>query len=204
MAMSVCGQANAGTDEEQLARMKDPDQWPAPGRDFALTRHSNLADINTKNIGKLQMIWLQGTNALRGHEGQPLVIKDVAGKTVLFMISGCPSMANCNVVQALDLTDADNPKQIWNYVKKTDRDESAVPRACCDTVNRGGSYADGKFVFGTLDGFVIALDGQTGKEVWVVKHAYPEKGETITPAPLIADEKVIIGFGGSESPRAAA
>ena len=83
-------------------------------------------------------------------------------------------------------------------MKKTDRDESAVPRACCDTVNRGGSYADGKFVFGTLDGFVIALDGQTGKEVWVVKHAFPEKGETITPAPLIADDKVIIGFGGNE------
>ena len=97
-----------------------------------------------------------------------------------------------NVVQALDLTDPDNPKQVWSYVKKTDRDESAVPRACCDTVNRGGSYADGKFVYGTLDGFVIALDGQTGKEVWVVKWAYPEKGETITPAPLIADNKVFI------------
>ena len=196
--MGVCGQANAGSDAEQLARMKDADQWPAPGRDFALTRHSDLADINTKNIGKLQMIWLQGTNALRGHEGQPLVLKDVGGKTVLFMISGCPSMSNCNVVQALDLTDPDNPKAIWKYVKLTDRDESAVPRACCDTVNRGGSYADGKFVFATLDGFVIALDGQTGKEVWVVKHAYPEKGETITPATLIADDKVLIGFGGSE------
>ena len=93
------------------------------------------------------MIWLQGTNALRGHEGQPLVIKDVGGKTMLFMVSGCPAMSNCNVVQALDLTDPDNPKQVWNYVKKTDRDESAVPRACCDTVNRGGSYADGKFVY---------------------------------------------------------
>jgi glucose dehydrogenase len=196
--MGVCGQASAGSDAEQMARMKDADQWPAPGRDFALTRHSNLADINTKNIGKLQMIWLQGTNALRGHEGQPLVLKDVGGKTVLFMISGCPSMSNCNVVQALDLTDPDNPKAIWKYVKLTDRDESAVPRACCDTVNRGGSYADGKFVFATLDGFVIALDGQTGKEVWVVKHAYPEKGETITPATLIADDKVLIGFGGSE------
>ena len=169
-----------------------------PGRDFALTRHSSLADINTKNIGKLQMVWLQGTNALRGHEGQPLVIKDVGGKTMLFMVSGCPAMSNCNVVQALDLTDPDNPKQVWSYVKKTDRDESAVPRACCDTVNRGGSYADGKFVYGTLDGFVIALDGQTGKEVWVVKYAYPERGETITPAPLIAQEKVIIGFGGDE------
>ena len=70
-------------------------------------------------------------------------------------------LALCNMVQALDLTDPDNPKQIWNYVKKTDRDEFAVSRACCDTVNRGGSYADGKFVFGTLDGFVIALNGQT-------------------------------------------
>ena len=196
--MGVSGQAMAGSDEEQLARMADPDQWPAPGRDFALTRHSTLADINTKNIGKLQMVWLQGTNALRGHEGQPLVIKDVGGKTMLFMVSGCPAMSNCNVVQGLDLTDPDNPKSIWKYVKTTDRDESAVPRACCDTVNRGGSYADGKFVYGTLDGFVIALDGQTGKEVWVVKYAYPEKGETITPAPLIADDKVIIGFGGDE------
>ena len=198
LMVGVSGPALANSDEEQLARMADPDQWPAPGRDFALTRHSTLADINRDNVSKLQMIWLQGTNALRGHEGQPLVIKDVGGKTMLFMVSGCPAMSNCNVVQALDLTDADNPKQVWSYVKTTDRDESAVPRACCDTVNRGGSYADGKFVYGTLDGFVIALDGQTGKEVWVVKHAWPEKGETITPAPLIADDKVIIGFGGDE------
>ena len=102
------------------------------------------------------MIWLQGTNALRGHEGQPLVIKDVGGKPMLFMVSGCPSPSNCNVVQALDLTDPDHPKVAWNYVKKADRDQSAVPRACCDTVNRGGSYADGKFVYGTLDGFLIA------------------------------------------------
>ncbi len=199
VTMGLSGQAmSMNTDEEQLKRMADPDQWPAPGRDFALTRHSTLSDINTKNINKLQVAWLQGTNALRGHEGQPLVIKDVGGKTMLFMIFGCPSMSNCNVVQALDLSEPDQPKQVWSYVKKTDRDESAVPRACCDTVNRGGSYADGKFVFGTLDGFVIALDGQTGKEVWVVKFAYPEKGETITPAPLIADNKVFMGFGGSE------
>ncbi len=167
--MSLSGAALAGSDEEQLARMKDPDQWPAPGRDFALTRHSPLADINAGNVGKLNMIWEQGTNALRGHEGQPLVVKDVGGKPMLFMVSGCPAMSNCNVVQALDLTDADHPTQVWSYVKLTDRDESAVPRACCDTVNRGGSYADGKFVYGTLDGYLIALDGQTGKEVWVVK-----------------------------------
>ena len=101
-------------------------------------------------------------------------------------------------MQALDLSDPDHPKQVWNYTKTSGRDESAVPRACCDTVNRGMSYADGKLVFGTLDGYVIALDAATGKEVWVVKHAYPDKGETITPAPIIANDKVIIGFGGDE------
>ena len=88
--------------------------------------------------------------------------------------------------------------QVWHYTKTSGRDESAVPRACCDTVNRGMSYAEGKLVFGTLDGYVIALDAATGKEDWVVKHAYPAHGETITPAPIIANDKVIIGFGGDE------
>jgi PQQ-dependent dehydrogenase (methanol/ethanol family) len=179
-------------------RAANPNEWGAPGRDNKMTRHSPLADITTANVGKLQMAWSQSTGALRGHEGQPLVIEDVGGKPMMFFVSGCPEMSKCNIVQGLDLTDPDNPKQIWNYVKQTDRDETAVPRACCDTVNRGPAYADGKVVFATLDGFVIALDAATGKEAWVVKHAWPEKGETITNAPLIAENLVIIGFGGDE------
>lgn len=190
--------APAFANAEVEKRASDPNTWGAPGRDNALTRFSPLSDITTENIGKLNMIWSQGTGALRGHEGQPVVIEDVGGKPMLFMVSGCPDMAKCNIVQGLDLSDPDQPKQIWNYVKKTDRDPSAVPRACCDTVNRGPAYADGKVVFATLDGFVIALDAQTGKEAWVVKHAWPEKGETITNAPLIAENLVIIGFGGDE------
>ncbi|MFO7478648.1 MAG: PQQ-dependent dehydrogenase, methanol/ethanol family, partial [Methyloceanibacter sp.] len=55
VTMAFSGQAMADSDAEQLARMADPDQWPAPGRDFAMTRHSTLSDINTKNINKLQM-----------------------------------------------------------------------------------------------------------------------------------------------------
>ena len=196
---ALIGLAGPGMANEEIEkRAKDPNTWPAPGRDNKLTRHSPLKDINTDNVGKLQMAWSQSTGALRGHEGQPLVIDDVGGKPMMFFISGCPTMAQCNIAQGLDLSDPDNPKQIWNYVKKDDRDESAVPRACCDTVNRGASYADGKLVYGTLDGYVIALDAQTGKEAWVVKHAWPEKGETITSAPLIAENLVIIGFGGDE------
>src|SRR5678810_1437639 len=75
---------------------------------------------------------------------------------MMYIESGWP-----NIVQALDLSDPDHPVQMWHYNKTSGRDESAVPRACCDTVNRGLSYADGKLVFGTLDGYVIALDAIT-------------------------------------------
>jgi PQQ-dependent dehydrogenase (methanol/ethanol family) len=171
---------------------RDQNYWTSAAGDNQVTRHSDLKDINTSNVDKLQLAWDQSTGALRGHEGQPLVV-DLDGTPTMFIFSAWP-----NIVQALDLSDPDNPKEIWNYVKKTDRDESAVPRACCDTVNRGGAYADGRIVYLTLDGWLIALDAKTGKEDWVVKNNYPDKGEDGTPAPLIADGKVFIGFGGDE------
>ncbi len=108
-------------------RAQDPNQWPAPGRDNLLTRFSPLKDINTGNVNKLEMIWSQSMNSLRGQEGQPIVIDDVGGKPMMFFVSGCPSMALCNWVQALDLSDPDNPKEVWNYVKQTDRDEFGYP-----------------------------------------------------------------------------
>jgi lanthanide-dependent methanol dehydrogenase len=191
--VTTCGAAMAATDSEQFQRFTDPNQWGAPAGNLNQTRYSSLKDINTGNVKSLSMIWAQSSGTLRGHEGQPLVIENVAGKPMMFIESGWP-----NILQGLDLSDPDHPMQVWNYTKTSGRDESAVPRACCDTVNRGMSYADGKLVFGTLDGYVIALDAATGKEIWVVKHAHPDKGETITPAPIIANDKVIIGFGGDE------
>ncbi|MEQ1647019.1 MAG: PQQ-dependent dehydrogenase, methanol/ethanol family [Hyphomicrobiaceae bacterium] len=194
-ALMLTGSAMANQEIEK--RAADPNMWPAPARDNKSTRHSPLADINVANAAKLQYAWSQSTGALRGHEGQPVVVEH-DGKPMMYFSSGCPNMAQCNILQALDLTDPDNPKQVWNYVKKTDRDESAVPRACCDTVHRGVNYADNKVIYHTLDGFVIALDASTGKEVWVVKHAWPEKGETITGPTLVAENLVIAGFGGDE------
>ena len=191
--VTTCGAAMAASDSEQFARFKDPNQWGAPAGDLNQARYSSLKEINTTNVKGLNMVWAQSSGTLRGHEGQPLVIESVGGKPMMFIESGWP-----NIVQALDLSDPDHPVQVWHYTKTSGRDESAVPRACCDTVNRGMSYADGKVVFGTLDGYVIALDATTGKEAWVVKHAHPDKGETITPAPIIANDKVIIGFGGDE------
>ena len=64
-------------------RAANPNEWGAPGRDNRMTRHSPLADITTANVGKLQMAWSQSTGALRGHEGQPVVIEDVGGLSLI-------------------------------------------------------------------------------------------------------------------------
>ena len=144
---------------------ENPDLWPAPGRNNELTRFSPLSQINAGNAGNMQFMWSQSLSSLRGQEGQPIVV-DVGGKPMMFLVSGWP-----NVVQALDLSNPDEPVTVWNYVKKDGRDDSAVAIACCDTVNRGLNYADGKVIFHTLDGYLIALDAMTGKVDWSDKLA---------------------------------
>ena len=177
----AAGIACAAVTVAQAQEPQSPDLWASMGQNYALDRHSPLTQINPSNAHELEMIWSQSTGALRGHEGQPIVV-DVDGKPMMFFVSAWP-----NIVQALDLSNPDHPVEVWNYVKKTDRDLSAVPRACCDTVNRGLNYADGKVVFNTLDGYLIALDAMTGKVDWEVKRAYPDMGETVSHAPVIAD-----------------
>src|SRR6185436_4340838 len=84
----------------------------------------------------------------------------------------------------------------WKYLPK--QDEAATPVACCDLVHRGANYVDGKILFGTLDGQVIALDANTGKEVWKQKNADPSKGETMTGAGLVVKNNYIVGVSGGE------
>lgn len=168
------------------AATANPDEWSMPGGDYAMTRHSTLSDITKANVAHLQMAWTMSTTATRGHEGQPLVIGNM-----MYYVTAYP-----NYVWALDLSQADNYQVVWKYTPK--QDDHAVAVACCDTVNRGISYADGKLVFNTLDGQVIALDAKTGKEIWKVKRVDPQKGETSTPAPIIVKDIVISGMGGDE------
>src|SRR5436190_318636 len=77
-------------------------------------------------------------------------------------------------------------------------DSRAVGVACCDVVNRGASYGDGKVVYNVLDGRTIAVDAKTGKQAWSTKVANPDVGETLTMAPLIVKGRVFIGNSGGE------
>src|SRR6185503_3366469 len=68
----------------------------------------------------------------------------------------------------------------------------------CDTVNRGVAYGDGKIILDQADATVVALDAKTGQEVWKVKNGDPKKGETMTSAPMVVKDKVIVGISGGE------
>jgi len=155
-----------------------------PTGDYANTRYSKLNQITAANAGKLQVAWTFSTGVLRGHEGGPLII----GNT-MYVHTPFP-----NKVYALDLSQ-DN-KIIWRYEPK--QDPNVIPVMCCDTVNRGVSYGDGKIFLHQADTTLVALDAKTGKLVWSVKNGNPAKGETGTSSPMIFKDKVIVGISGGE------
>jgi len=99
-----------------------------------------------------------------------------------------------NIVYALDLNDPG--RVIWKYEPQQDPD--TIPVMCCDTVNRGPAYAEGKIFLHQADTTLVALDAQTGEVVWTVTNGDPKKGETGTSAPMVIGDKVLIGISGGE------
>jgi len=147
-------------------------------------RFSKLNKITAQNVGKLQVAWTFSTGVLRGHEGAPLVIGDV-----MYVHAPFP-----NTVFALDLNS--DGKILWKYEPK--QDPNVIPVMCCDTVNRGVAYGDGKVFLHQADTTLVALDAKSGKVVWSVKTGDAGKGETGTEAPMVVKDKVYVGVSGGE------
>src|SRR5246500_69427 len=178
----VAGVASAN--DELIKLSKDPNQWVMPTGNYANTRYSELNQINKDNAKNLRPMWTFSTGVLRGHEGGPLVLGDV-----MYVHTAFP-----NNVFALDLNK--NGQILWKYEPK--QDPSVIPVMCCDTVNRGVAYGDGKIILAQADTTVVALDAKTGQPVWTVKNGDPKKGETMTNAPMVVKDKVIVGISGGE------
>jgi lanthanide-dependent methanol dehydrogenase len=176
--------SGAVANDELIKLEKDPNQWVMPTGSYSNERYSELKQINTQNVQNLRPVWTFSTGVLRGHEGAPLVIGDV-----MYVHTPYP-----NNVFALDLKD--NGRIIWKYEPR--QDPSVIPVMCCDTVNRGVAYGDGKIILDQADATVVALDAKTGKEVWKVQNGDAKKGETMTSAPMIVKDKVIVGISGGE------
>ncbi|GGF61703.1 methanol dehydrogenase [Paracoccus acridae] len=170
--------------ESVLAETAKPEQWAIQTGDYANTRYSELDQINRDNVGDLRVAWTFSTGVLRGHEGSPLVIDDI-----MYVHTPFP-----NNVYALDLNN--DGKILWRYEPQQDPEVIAV--MCCDTVNRGLSFADGMIFLSQADTTVVALDAKSGEVKWSTKVGDPAIGETLTMSTMPAKDKLMVGISGGE------
>ncbi len=184
--------ASAMANEELLKLQQDANYWVMPSGNFSGWRYSELNQINSGNAHQMQAAWTFSTGVLRGHEGGPLVLPSSStglGGDTLYIHAAFP-----NNVFAIDL---DTLEIVWEYVPIQDYDET-VPVMCCDTVNRGLGYGEGKIFLQQADTVLVALNAATGEKVWSVKNGDPKKGQTNTNAPHIIKDKVFTGISGAE------
>ena len=175
----------ARTPSDTSSGVSDDGQWIMPARNFASTRYSGLNQITAANAAQLRLAWTFSTGVTRGHEAAPLVV----GNT-MYVVTPFP-----NLLYALDLTQPGAPLK-WTYKPSPALASQGV--ACCDLVNRGAAYFDGKIYYNTLDAHTVAVDAKTGKEVWKTKVGEITRGETVTMAPLVVKGKVLVGNSGGE------
>lgn len=163
----------------------DDGQWTMAPKDYANTRYSSLDQIRADNARNLKLAWSFSTGYTRGHEAAPLVVNNT-----MYITSPFP-----NTLYALDLTKPGSPLK-WKYEPNPSPASQGV--ACCDVVNRGAAYSNGKIFFNTLDNHTVAVDANTGKELWKTRLGDINKGESMTMAPIVARGKVIVGNSGGE------
>jgi PQQ-dependent dehydrogenase (methanol/ethanol family) len=180
LGVGQVGSIPAGSDQGQ-----QPGEWTMAARDYSSSRFSPLNDINVSNVAQLKIATTFSTGVLHGHEGNPLVV----GST-MYVVTPWP-----NLLYAIDLT---KPGGALKWMFGPNADPRSVGIACCDVVNRGATFADGKVIYNTLDAHTIAVDAGTGKAVWNTKVGEIAIGETMTMAPLVVGNKVFVGNSGAE------
>jgi PQQ-dependent dehydrogenase (methanol/ethanol family) len=160
-------------------------EWRMAAGDYGNLRYSTLDAITTANVKDLHVVTTLSTGIPRGHEGQPLVVNNT-----MYVVTPFP-----NNLLAIDLT---KPGGALKWAYQPHPDQNAVGIACCDTVNRGAHYADGKIIYSLLDAHVVAVDAETGEEAWRTKVGNLDLGETFTGAPVVVKDKVLVGNSGGE------
>ncbi len=169
----------------QIQNQTDDGQWVMAAKNYASTRFSTLTQINNQNVENLKLAWTFSTGLTRGHEAAPLVVNNT-----MYVVTPYP-----NYLYALDLTKPGAPMK-WMYEPHPEPASQGV--ACCDVVNRGAAYYNGRIYYNTLDVHTVAVDANTGKEIWNTKLGDINLGESITMAPIVVKGKVLVGNSGGE------
>lgn len=175
--------AAAAVDAQRLLNAdQEPGNWMSHGRTYSEQRFSPLDDIDTDNVAQLGLAWSFDLKTERGIEATSLVVDGVMYTS-----------SSWSIVRALD---ARTGELLWAFDPKVPGEKAK--HTCCDVVNRGVAVWDGQVFFGALDGRLFALDAASGKVNWEVATLDPALPYTITGAPRVVKDKVLIGNGGAE------
>ncbi|WAC26233.1 methanol/ethanol family PQQ-dependent dehydrogenase [Ancylobacter sp. SL191] len=192
LAATVClgASAPALANDKLVELSKSTDNWPMTGKNYDANNYSEANQITKQNVKDLKAAWSFSTGVLSGHEGTPLVVDGV-----MYIHSPFP-----NTTFAVSLNEPG--KILWQHKPKQNPTARAV--ACCDVVNRGLAYWPGNGKVGPLiiktqlDGNVVALKADTGEEYWKLENSDIKVGSTLTIAPYVVKDMVLIGSSGAE------
>jgi quinohemoprotein ethanol dehydrogenase len=159
-----------------------PGEWPSDGRDYSAQRFSPLTQINVSNVSRLGLAWYDDLDTLRGVEATPIYADGVLYNSLPF-----------NIIKAYD---AKSGRVLWTYDPKVPREMARY--ACCEPDSRGLAMWHGLIVIATLDGRLIGLDKTSGKPVWTTQALPSTMPYTITGAPRVFGDQVVIGNSGGD------
>ena len=174
------------TYEDILNGLSEPSKWLTYSGDYTGQRHSPLTMITPGNVQDLVPIWTFQTGTMtrgRGFETTPLVLDGVLYVT-----------GSNNFAWALD---ARTGRPFWQYRRNLPDDLTYGSSA---PVNRGFGILGDRLFMVTLDAHLLALDRKTGSVLWDIELADYRIGYAATLAPLVINDKVIVGISGGEYP----
>ena len=178
---AMCGTVSAQvTFDRILHAEREPQNWLTYSGTPLSQRYTLLNQITPANAANMELQWVWQARSLEKFEATPLVVDGV-----MYTVQAP------NDVVALDAATG-RVFWIWSYIP------SQESRVCCGRVNRGLAILGDTLYMGTIDAHLVAIDAKNGKPLWDNRIGKPESGYSLTHAPLIVKDKVIVGVAGGE------
>jgi alcohol dehydrogenase (cytochrome c) len=173
--------AQSSITAERLVRAStEPQNWLTYSGNYFAQRYSPLDQVTRENVRNLELQWVYQPRSLEKFEATPLVVDGI------MYLTEPP-----NNVVALD---AKTGAVFWVYEYRPSPDA----RVCCGAVNRGLAILGDTLFMGTIDARLIAIDAKGGKPLWITQVGDPKLGYSLTVAPLVVKDKVVVGVAGAE------
>ena len=185
--VSIRGQNRTDTiaQADLVAGLENSERWVTFSGDYSGRRHSPLDQITPSNVANLTEQWVFDSGLPVGNRGTEATPLFFGGRLYVTGLAGH--------AWALD---AMTGQPSWTYR----REYPSGMVNCCGAINRGFGVLGDTLYMGTIDARVVALNVKDGTVKWEAPVADGSKGYSVTMAPLVVKDKVIVGVSGSEFP----